>query len=693
MIKSFKDFDKELKGQKIYEANMLKNKESDYYADDSLVPDLISDNKILSQITDIFLKKLNDPKNKLGLFIIRPTVIKINNIPGVYIFNQDQSINIVVCRQNIFKYVYVFKKFDVGKNNIADFVLSTKTVGFKELIDRLIDELKYNFLNNKYITEARVSSDVWKEQWGTYASYNKNDIDRFSKLSNDTRALIFTAIIELLDEGKSLNPSGIYKSILYKIPTFPSKLDEIYKDSKKVPDSIDKKLPSAFYNAYTNNTEHAKDMEVLFTGTGIKPMTKKTSKPKDELGGGSGGSTDIIKEIDVRTSSEGEKYFNDESLIKKSGEYDKLMKEIYKTAMSLCKYVKNYGSLSPTDLKNTLGHRCMVISGGTGTGKTNMVEKALKDSNMRPEVDYLDFTNGNTAPDSLYKAFYNYNGKLLIFDDTADLFRSEYKTTLWQTALNSDLNRAVLRSPDRKAYEDEDDDKKDKKGIRKYNATDLTNQQKYFLEIGNKSNALKNKFLASERPKIEERYMKIHEIEKKGDLLDRHKEDIDKLLNKAWNEHSLKIKPAMPNTFKYDGVVIIITNKNPNVLRKDKYMGAAFESIEGRARNFEVNPEGDVLWVSIKNTILRQTEEFNTGKIKNINACLIPPFLSEEFIKVVENIYATSNEHRYMTYRLIGVDVHNMFAEEFAGIPSTEESKDWWIVKIKDLMKNRKDEK
>lgn len=699
MIKTFKDFDRELKSQKIYEASLINDTESNdnYVVDDSIVPDLISDDKILSQICDIVIKKLNDKKNNLGLFLARPIVVEINNIPGVYFYNQDKSINIVVSRKNIYKYVYVFKEFNIGENNIADFVLTTKTVGFKELIDRLIDELKHNFFNREYVNEGRLpksAGDSWSEGIMKYPKYTKNDVTLFKLMSNEDRKTIFNTIIDFKERGK-IDVNGVYSYIEKNHPDILKRLDDIYMKnvSKSIPGTIYSKLPSAFINAYLNTTEHADFMKDLFTGTDIVPIEKpKGTRPDAKVDDIPKSGDDITKEEDVPTESAAEKFFNTEEYKELTKEYNNTMDKIYKSACVLCRYVKNNGILTPTDRKTVNGKRCIVITGGTGTGKSEMVKKALKINGMRKNVDYLNYSSGSTAPDSLYKAFYNFNGKLLIFDDTADLFRTEYKSTLWQNALVKDTNEAIIASPNRKDYAEEDDSGKGSKNkMKTYKSIDLTNQEKYFLEVGNKSNNIKTKFMTSERIKITDKYLREHEIEKEVDLTADQKEHIEKLLNKSWEEYSLKIKPAMPDRFAYDGVVIIITNKSRKVLREDRILGEVFKSIEGRAQNFEVDPKAAVLWLSIKETIKKQTELFNKGEIKNINACLIPPTLAEQFIEVVENTFATDNTRRYITYRLVAEDIHELFAEIFAGY-STEEDENWWIPEVKNLMKNRGNE-
>ena len=59
MIKSFKDFDYELNGKKVYESvDDIRDKNSDTFTEDVDV-ELLSDNKYLLKISRIVLKKLS----------------------------------------------------------------------------------------------------------------------------------------------------------------------------------------------------------------------------------------------------------------------------------------------------------------------------------------------------------------------------------------------------------------------------------------------------------------------------------------------------------------------------------------------------------------------------------------------------------------------------------------------------------
>jgi hypothetical protein len=174
MIKSFKDFDYELNGQKVYESvDDIRDKNSDTFTEDIDV-ELLSDNKYLLKISRIIFKKLS--ASNLGNFGIYPMVINIDNVPGIYFYNNDNpSINIVVCRNTHGKHVYLFREFEMSTNNVADLVLSTETLGFTAVIDKMIDTLKNNTIEEGLIFE----SNGWRED-GVAPTYKFNARPKFS---------------------------------------------------------------------------------------------------------------------------------------------------------------------------------------------------------------------------------------------------------------------------------------------------------------------------------------------------------------------------------------------------------------------------------------------------------------------------------------------------------------------------------
>ena len=249
MIKSFKDFDCEMKGQKIYEAidDIREENDNIFTEEDVVVPEMISDNKFLLKISRIVLKRLES--SGLGEFGVHPTIITIDDVPGVYFYNYDNpSMNIVICRNVNGKHAYLFKNFEMGAKNVADLVLSTAKLGFSDIIDQLISNLTPNALEEGLICE-------WVE--GSF-NYSEKDVEKVANIPVDVRQII----VNLLKDDSA---NGVAKKIFNNntvepFATIYNTIEGIY---SKVNQSNVKKVVDIFDRALNKKTDHDEVFNVL----------------------------------------------------------------------------------------------------------------------------------------------------------------------------------------------------------------------------------------------------------------------------------------------------------------------------------------------------------------------------------------------------------------------------------------------
>ena len=106
--------------------------------------------------------------------------------------------------------------------------------------------------------------------------------------------------------------------------------------------------------------------------------------------------------------------------------------------------------------------------------------------------------NGSTVPVALYNILYKWNGKLIIFDDSAHVFDGDYRSALWKNIFEgNDLRGTTVYHPD---VRDADDvtGKLSERGL--YNPIsmegegEISRQKRYELEAGGSSRAVKDKF-------------------------------------------------------------------------------------------------------------------------------------------------------------------------------------------------------
>ena len=612
MIKSFKDFDKELKGQKIYEAidDIHEENENIFTEEDVIVPEMISDNKYLLKMSRIVLKRLE--KSGLGDFGVNPTIVTIDDVPGVYFYNYDNPLmNIVICRNVHGKHAYLFKNFEIGANNVADLVLSTEKLGFSDIIDQLIYNLSPDAIDEGLICE-------WVE--GSF-NYSEKDVEKVANMPIDVRQ----TIVNLLKDDSA---NGVAKKIFNNntVTPFSVLYNEIESVYGRINQSNVKKVVDIFDRALNKKTEHDEVYNVLndlkFSGKTAISSTSGVS---------------AMVEDDMEEFSEAYK----KRIEQDTAEYESSMERIYEMAAAMCRYVKQNGDLDDDDL-SALPKRAMIITGKGGIGKSHSIEKALEDEGLIEDRDYYNMTSGSTAVQALFKKLYDYNGKLLIFDDSGELFNSTYKLNMWKHALDPDVDKSDIELS-RAAVGD-------KLGANMYVPAGKTRQERYFLEVGHSSEEEKTKFFTQRKKELRKKY-----TTDMGEL-SISENDILNMVSDEWNMREEEKEPLMPNKFKYNGVVIIISNDTRDAFKKEVGVGN-WNAIVDRMRSFDLHPMAESIWAVIKKKLLKErdmSEEILPSKM-----CMIPRDIVDEFIEEVERLLEMP-QYREMTFRIVAKDMHRV---------------------------------
>jgi hypothetical protein len=617
MIKNFKDFDNELKGQKIYEAfdDIREENEDIFREEDVVVPEMISDNKFLLKISKIVLKRLE--KSGLGEFGVYPTIITIDDVPGVYFYNYDNpSMNIVICRNTNGKHAYLFKNFEIGSNNVADLVLSTTKLGFSDIIDQLISNLTPNAIEEGLICE-------WVE--GSF-NYSEKDVEKVSNMPVDIRQTIINLLKD--DSANGVSKKIFNNNTVEPFATLYSAIESVY---GRINQSNVKKVVDIFDRALNKKTDHEEVFDVLndckFGGrTAISSASGISAMVEDDM-------EEFNEAYKKRVEQD-------------TKEYESSMDRIYEMAVAMCRYVKQNGDLDDDDL-SALPKRAMIITGKGGIGKSESIRRALNDEGMVEDRDYYNMTSGSTAVQALFKKLYDYNGKLLIFDDSGELFNSTYKLNMWKHALDPDVENADIELS-RAATGDKSGDS------RMYVPAGKTRQERYFLEVGHSSMEEKSKFYKKRFSELEKKYR-----EETGDhssLTTTQRNEFNEIISLEWNKHEEEKEPLMPNKFKYKGVVVIISNDTRDAFKKEVGVGN-WNAIVDRMRSFDLHPMAESIWAVIKKILLKErdmAEETLPSKM-----CMIPRDMVDEFIEEVEKLLEMP-QYREMTFRIVAKDMHRV---------------------------------
>ena len=616
MIKTFKDFDNELKGQKIYEAiDDIREENEDIFTEENVVvPELISNNKFLLKISKIVLKRLE--ASGLGEFGIQPTIVNIDGVPGVYFYNYDiPEMNIVICRDINGKHAYLFRKFTMGENNVADLVLSTTKLGFSDIIDQLISNFTPNAIEEGLICE-------WVE--GSF-NYSEKDVEKVSNLPVDIRQTIVNLLKD--DSANGVSKKIFNNNTVEPFATLYTTIEGIY---SRINQSNVKKVIDIFDRALNKKTDHDEVFNVLndckFGG-------------KTAISSASGVSAMIDDDMEAFNEAYKKRIEQD------TAEYESSLDRIYEMAVAMCRYVKQNGDLDDDDL-SALPKRAMIITGKGGIGKSESIRRALNDEGMIEDRDYYNMTSGSTAVQALFKKLYDYNGKLLIFDDSGELFNSTYKLNMWKHALDPDVENADIELS-RAAVGD-------KSGGNLYVPAGKSRQERYFLEVGHSSTEEKTKFYKKRFDEMERKYRA--ETGDRSSLTTGQRNEFYENIDIEWNKHEEEKEPLMPNKFKYKGVVIIISNDTRDSFKKEVGAGN-WNAIVDRMRSFDLHPMAESIWAVIKNTLLKERDKSESDIPSKM--CMIPRDMVDEFIEEVERLLEMP-QYREMTWRIVAKDMHRV---------------------------------
>jgi hypothetical protein len=90
----------------------------------------------------------------------------------------------------------------------------------------------------------------------------------------------------------------------------------------------------------------------------------------------------------------------------------------------------------------------LIVTGEGGLGKTYSVMKLITDQGLEEDVDYIRIT-GFTTPKALYRMLYDYQDKIIIFDDCDSAFKDQASANILKAALDSSKTRRICWQSER----------------------------------------------------------------------------------------------------------------------------------------------------------------------------------------------------------------------------------------------------
>ena len=535
----------------------------------------VSDDPYLKKMAIVVYRKLS--KANIGDFAIYSDVIYINGVPGVLFYDvNDENRNFTICRNQFGKTISIFKKFDLNGTNTAITTYSTQKLGFLDMLDQVIDDL-----SPKEVTEAAAGA------WRASSGYGLKLVEKVTEWPTAIKGYIASEL-----SSKPL--TTVINQIVGKVD-----IDEI---CTKIWNLCGKKYGTVRYAVYLiqDALNHKyPEVEGVLAGimtSSIKPAITSTSM--DPV---------LLEETDEEEKAKYEAWLKTEE-----EKYDNVIQFIIDMTDTFCHYVKNNGELSDDDA-SIFTSKGLYIIGSPGAGKTYNMYQTLKRNNMVKDVDFVEWKNRSTNVNKLYQTCYEYNGKLIIMDDSANVV-SGAKSAFWKALLQT--NASTVKTPS----------DVEENSTTYYNVKGLTRQERYYSEIGQKSKDEKAKFIKSKR---------------KEGMTD---EEINIELARIEN----KTKPRIPDEFVFDGCMIIIGNMTEEELaRSTSQTGGKMDwkAVRDRFNLCVVEPPSEIIWKKIKEKL--RDEQSKTESELPDALCTVPREYIDMFIDKVEEYLSGKHGSKY----------------------------------------------
>ena len=652
MIKKFKNFDADEflnKKRALKEAvESVKNEDKTMEVPEDDPDDIPEDEVIFGTpvYKDQYLLKISHIVGRklkaagLGNFGVAYNIVYLNNVPGVRFYETEGTRSIICCRDTNEKSISIFNNFEVGKENVAIVTYSTKKLGFNDMIDQMVDDLKGDTVNEGVINEA---ADRYGSGWTV------KEVMSFEKLDHDERDFVYsfirkfgktTAAAQFLALASGGDPVAARVWKKYK------GIDDVKGGPVKYMMDMANTVVSAANGVKQGGSYQAAVDEGILDnliadckGTGPAIVTKSEV------------SYDTGEEVDEFETRRAEMEAKHEAEIEEDTKhYEETMGFIKSIAEVMCNYVKQKGKLDKDD-KSIMSRRGILITGKGGIGKTHSIKTALDEKKMIVNRDYVWLASGNSTADNVYKLMYDFNGKLLVFDDSPNIFEGDYRISMWKNALQTDLDQCKIGYPGKESK------------LAVYDVIRLkgNRQKKYFTEIGRKSLDDKDEFYKKEMKRYGIKFSGISGKPVPTVSSGLSQEEVDEIMIKLddrWKDEEANTKPAMPNEFIFTGLVIIISNLSRERFIQQVGQGN-WDAISSRFTNFDISPMAESLWRVMKKRILR---DYNDKTIDDEN-CIIPRDMVEEFIEEVESLIP-NKDYQSINWRTI-----TMFHDILNGAP------------------------
>lgn len=626
MLKKFKDFDaKKFQSQKIYEQLVAEDNAIQQVPEDVLLPGTenpdtnvelntsVYEDEYFKKIASIIIKRLN--KSGLTNFAVYPDLVYINNTPGVWFYNADDDTqNIVVCRNQYGKVMSFFKSFSLDDENTAEVTLTSKKIGFSDMINDMIDYVTP-------VTSIEEGLEVIEEgAFRASTGYGLPFVEKVTSWDTELKEWIAT---QLASKGKT----EVQNIIVGKADS-----DDI---CERIWEACDRKNGQVKYAVgliYDALNHIYPEVEDVMKGSAV--TSTKTAIAV------SMGDPAAIEAAEKARAEARDKWLSEEER-----KYDDAIQLVADTVDTFCHYVKNNGELDDDD-RSMFDSKGLYIIGSPGAGKTYTLYETMKKNGMVKDRDFVEWKNRSSNVNALYNTCYEFNGKLIIMDDSANVV-SGAKSAFWKALLQT--NETEVKYP--LEVSDESD--------KYYAVKGLTRQDRYFKEIGQRSSAETEKFIKEkEREKWEP---------------DRIEAELARM------EH--ETKPRIPDEFVFTGCIVIIGNMTEDELKRSTSQTGGkldWDAVRDRFGGLvNIAPPSEIIWRKIKMKLRAEQAKSETELPDAL--CTVPREYIDVFIDTVDEYLSGAHGPQYskISWRLPAT-----IGQKFRG----EKGRRNWVTKLEYYM-------
>lgn len=561
-------------------------------------PEFVSDDKFLTKVTRIVLRKLKKSFN--FNWNVYPFILKINGNKCTMI--NTETTFLILFKDGIEKKIALFKENPINNNIKSDVVVSTRKLGFLAMIKNLVDLLKLDF-GDDVVLEA------------------KEIIPRTEPEIKPVGTKSTTASVSnLLDAlcgpiGKSGSRIGGHaddKDINEYL-----KLFELYDNPEithlMTDDEFDETNPlyeiqNALYRTRSgalnsvNGTQVTNLIHMILCGStyNLKPDVAKLLPTVWFWQGGKSGR--LATFVDTKTGLWRVEESSD-VIDAEVNSLDRKMSKIQTLTSVLFNYVIEGGKNgTDSEVRRTIGQkRGLFITGTGGLGKSEGIRKAIAETGAKENIDYIKLTTAPTEQ-SIYKDLYRYNNMVILYDDTDEYFDDTNKVKLYKAACSQNEVDRRIDAPGVKGSAGSNNSTfYDVKG------NTLTRRERYFLEVGTISNYEKKKWIEKKKSDLK----REEEVLLKDDpsFTKSSEDEIYKRAVSEFEEYASEHQRAMvPNRFTFNGFFVFITNIPIERYKNLPSMKPHWGALSGRLKVIDISPRQRIIWEWIKSKIMKDAE-------------------------------------------------------------------------------------